>query len=190
MMRVRGLTGKHGDASLAEQQEVVTKLSEALNTAAQCSAAETVENYSALNEQLWELNSLLGQSLISHVRYEPLLAKLQAGTMLTADELNTLRSLIVGDADQYLKYDDDFERSKSELLRILKQIRSLQSAPLDLETLMHLRVLCREASSALGPAMHYLEQKERVQRFEEHTRGPLDRDAGRVLAGIVKHMLR
>jgi hypothetical protein len=175
---------------LADHQEVAAKVSEALNAAAQCSAVvETVESYSALSEQLWELNSLLGQSLQSHVGYQPLLTKLQNGTTLSADDLKTVRSLIVGDADQYLKYDDDFERSKSELRRILDQIRRLQSKDLDLETLMHLRVLCREASSALAPTMHYLEQKERVQRFEEHTRGPLDRDAGRVLAGIIKHML-
>lgn len=176
---------------MVDQQEVAAKISEALNRAAQCSAAETEENYSVLNEQLWELNSLLGQSLQSHIDYAPLLDKLQSGTTtLTADELKTLRSLIVGDAEQYLKYDDDFARSKSELVRILDQIRGLQSKPLDMETLMRLRVLCREATSALTPAMHYLEQKERVQRFDEHTRGPISRDAGRVLAGIIKHMLR
>ena len=175
---------------MADHQEATTKISEALKAADRCSATETTDSYSALNEQLWELNSLLGQSLQSHISYQPILTKLQNGTALTTDELKTLRSLIVGDADQYLKYDDDFERSKRELGRIIDQIRGLQSNNLNLETLMHLRVLCREASSALAPAMHYLEQKERVQRFEEHTRGPLDREAGRVLAGIIKHMLR
>jgi hypothetical protein len=175
---------------LADHQDVTTKISEALKAADRCSAAETTDSYSALNEQLWELNSLLGQSLQSHVSYQPILTKLQNGTALTTDELKALRSLIVGDADQYLKYDDDFERSKRELGRILDQIRTLQSKNFDLEALIHLRVLCREASSALAPAMHYLEQKERVQRFEEHTRGPLDQDAGRVLAGIIKHVLR
>jgi hypothetical protein len=123
-LRAHGLIRKQGDASLADHQEVATKIAEALNAGAQCSAAETVENYSVLSEQLWELNSLLGQSLESHIGYQPLLTKLQNGTTLTADELKTLRSLIVGDADQYLKYDDDFERSKSELGRILDQTRT------------------------------------------------------------------
>jgi hypothetical protein len=186
----RKLTRVQGDASLADHPEVAAKISEALNAAAKCSAAETVENYSALSEQLFELNSLLGHSLQSHTGYRPLVTKLQNGAALTSDELKTLRSLIVGNADQYLKYDDDFELSKSELGRILDQIRHLQSNDPDLETMMGLRVLWREASSALALTMHYLEQKERVQRFEEHTRGPLDRDAGRVLAGIIKHMLR
>jgi hypothetical protein len=38
------------------------------------------------------------------------------------------------------------------------------------------------------PTVHYLEQKERVQRFEEHTRGPLSSDASRILAGIIANM--
>jgi hypothetical protein len=87
------LIRNQGDASLANHQEVASKISEALNAAAQCSAAETVENYSVLSEQLWELiNSLLKQSLQSHTGYLPLLTKLQNGTTLTADELKTLRS--------------------------------------------------------------------------------------------------
>jgi hypothetical protein len=173
---------------LASNQEFAEKVAKALNTAAQCSAVETVDNYSILSAQLQELDSLAKQSLQSHTGYQPLVAKLQNGSPLTADELKTLRSAIVGDADYYLKYDDDFDRSKSDLTKILEQIRRLQSSPFDPETLMHLRVLCREAACALAPTVHYLEQKERVRKFEEHTRSPLDRDAGRVLAGIIKNM--
>jgi hypothetical protein len=174
---------------LADHKEVAAKLSEALTAASQCATAETVEKYSVLAEQLSELSSLVEQSLRSRVGYQPLLTKLQNGTSLTADELKTLRSLIVGDADQYFKYDDDFERSKSGLGKILDQIRQIQSTDLNVEALMHLRVLCREAASAMVPTVHYLEQKERVQRFEEHTRGPLDPNAYRVLAGIIKQMM-
>ena len=55
--------------------------------------------------------------------------------------------------------------------------------------MLHLRVLCWEASSALEPTLHYLEQKERIRKFEEHTRGPLTLGAGRVLARIVNEMM-
>jgi hypothetical protein len=103
--------------------------------------------------------------------------------------MKTLRTLIVGDADYYLKYDDDFDRSKTELGRILDQLRRLSSGELDAEALMHLGVLCQEACSVLIPTGHYLEQKERVRRFEEATRGPIDREAGRVLAEILNDMI-
>ena len=171
---------------MAGYQEVVAKISDALNAAGKCSTAETAENYSYLQEQLGELDSSLGQSLRSHIEYRPLLDKLQKGNPLTDEELKTLRSLVIGDADQYLRYDDDFQQSKSQLGKILDEIQRLKSSDFDVETLGHLRVLCREASSALVPTLHYIEQKERVQNFEEHTRGPLSSDATRVLAGIIK----
>jgi hypothetical protein len=114
------LNRKQGEHPWSSSKKWPEKISEALNAAAKCSGAETEENYSALNEQLLELtdNTLVGQSVQSHINYAPVLGKLQSGTALTADELKTLRSLIVGDADQYLKYDNDFARSKSELFRI------------------------------------------------------------------------
>ena len=173
---------------MADNAEIAGKMSEALNTAEQCSSTETVENYSHLAAQLQELGSLAARSLRSQVASEPLLAKLQQGASLTPDELQVLRLLIVGDADQYLKYDDDFEQAKTELKKLLDEIRLLASPDSNLDSLMHLRVLCREASSALGPVMHYLEQKERVRNFEEHTRGPLSSDAARILASIVRNM--
>jgi hypothetical protein len=168
--------------------EITAKLSETLNTAQKCSTTETVENYSLLGEQLNELVSTAGQSLLSHAGYQPLIDKLEKGAPLTEAELKTVRSLIVGDADQYLKYSDDFARMKAELNRILGQVEELKSQDLDIEALMRLRVLCAEASSALVPTLHYLEQRDRVHRFEEHTRGPLSKDAGHILARIIKEM--
>jgi hypothetical protein len=182
MQSIKGVT------SVADNAEIAGRMSEALDTATQCSSAETVENFSHLAAQLQELDALAGRTLRSHVAYQPLVTKLQQGASLTADELKALRSLIVGDADEYLKYDEDFEHAKTELTEVVDEIRGLTSADTDLEALKHLRVLCREASSVLGPVLHYLEQKERVRNFEEHTRGPLSADAARVLAGIVKNM--
>ena len=173
---------------MADDAEIAGRMSEALSTATQCSSAETVENYSHLATQLQELDALAGRTLRSQVASQPILSKLQQGASLTADELKALRSLIVGDADEYLKYDDDFEEGKTELAKVLDEIRGLASPDADLEALKHLRVLCCEASSALGPVLHYLEQKERVRNFEAHTRGPLSADAARIFASIVKGM--
>ena len=171
-------------------QTIADQISEALSTATQCIAAETARNYSRLGEQLGEIESAAGRLLHSHVACQPLLAKLRDGGLLTPDELQTLRSLIVGDADEYLKYDDEFAQSKSELHRIMEQIRRLQSGNLDAEALMHLRVLCREATNVLAETVQYLDKKERVRNFDEHTRGPLTSDTRCMLAGIVEDMAR
>ena len=118
-----------------------------------------------------------------------MVSKLQHDAPLTAEDLKTLRSLIVGDADDYLKYDDDFAEAKSELARIIREIGQLQSSSeLSPETLMRLRVLCHEAVNALTPTVYYLEQKERVKNFEEHVRPPLSSDTRRMLADVVQDL--
>lgn len=173
---------------MSDIQALVAQVSEALDMAAQSSAAGTAESYSVLAEKLSELESSAGHYLRSNMAYQTVLAKLQQEQPLTPDELKTLRSLIVGDADGYLKYDDDFEQSKTELTRIIEQIRKLQSTEMNPETLTQLRVLCREASSALAPTVHYLEQKQRVKNFDDHVHEPLSSDTRRMLAGVVRDL--
>jgi hypothetical protein len=68
-------------------------------------------------------------------------------------------------------------------------IRVYSSGELDAEALKHFGVLCQEACSVLLPTGHYLEQRERVRRFEEATHGLIDREAGRVLAKILNDMI-
>jgi hypothetical protein len=174
---------------VVDAQEIAAKISQALDVATRWSSDETVENYNVLGEMLAELESSAGHFLRAHSAYQFLVTKLQQGGPLTADDLKTLRSLIVGDADEYLKYDDDFAQSKTQLGKILDQIRQMQSDELSPETLMRLRVLCREATSALVPTVHYLEQKQRVRNFDEHTRGPLSADARRMLSGAIRDMV-
>ena len=175
-------------ASVADTQQLTAKLSEALQTAAECSTSDDAERYRLLAERLAELESSAGQFLRSHTAYQLVAGKLQQDQPLTADDVKTLRSLIVGDADDYLKYDDDFGQAKNQLGRIVGEIRKLQSSEPSLETLMRLRVLCREAASALVPTVHYLEQKERVKNFEEHVHPPLSSDARRMLVHVIEDL--
>ena len=174
---------------MADTEGISTRIKEALDLSAQCFEAEKSEGYEVLSEKLEELEAAARVTFQAHEDYKSLLTKLDKGTPLSPDELNTLKLLIVGDADYYLKYDEDFDRSKSELKTILDEIRGLQSAELDVDGLMHLRVLCREAASVLIPTSYYLEQKERVQKFQEATRDPIDRESGKMLAHITRESM-
>jgi hypothetical protein len=172
-------------APVADTEQLTAKLSEALNTAAECARSENAESYRQLAEKLAELETSAGRYLHTHTAYQLIVSKLQQDQPLTAGDFKTLRSLIIGDADDYLQYDDDFGQAKGELGRIIGEIRKLQSAEPSPETLMRLRVLCREAASALAPTVHYLEQRERVKNFEEHVRQPLSSDARRMLVQVI-----
>lgn len=173
---------------MADNQQVSAKLKEALAAADQCFKAETSEGYEVLNEELEELESLARESVEQHADIKSLLNKLDKGNPLSADELNTLKLLVVGDAEYYLKYDDDFDRCETEARKIVDEIRRLQLSDLNVDSLMHLRALCKEAASALVPASYYLEQKERLRKFEDATRGPIDLESGQLLADLIRHI--
>jgi hypothetical protein len=166
-------------------EDIAAKIAEIQEAATTCSTAETSDNYEVLKERLAELESLTKRSLVSHAIYRPLVSKLQTGAALTDEERKTLRTLVIGEADYYLKYDDDFARNKGEAGKIVGEVQRLLAGELDLDALMHVGVLCREACSALVPTVYYLSQKERVGKFEAATGGPIDEDAGRVLASII-----
>lgn len=174
---------------MADYPEVSAKMAETLTLAAHSLQAEKSEGYESMREQLEELEALARDSFQKHIDYKSLMSKLENGGPLTPDELNTLKLLMVGDADYYMKYDDDFDRNESELKRILDEIHKLQASDLDVDGLMHLRVLCREACSVAKPTAFYLEQKERVGKFEAATRNGIDGESGKFLATIIKSMM-
>ena len=66
--------------------------------------------------------------------------------------LKALRSLIVGGADRYLKYDDDFQRSKSELGRIRGRLREGPAQGLAVFA-DRLPTVLNEIENGDGPAM-------------------------------------
>ena len=80
------------------------------------------------------------------------------------------------------------QRFKS-CVKILSEIGRLKQGDFSCDGLMHLSVLCREASSLVLPTQHYLEARERVRKFEESTKGVIDHDTARALATIIEGMV-
>jgi hypothetical protein len=175
---------------MADKSGFAAKIDAALAEAAACQAQENSDAYTLLEERLHELEDMAAHALSVHPGTGPLVRKLQAGEALSAEELETLRALIVGDAEYYLKYDDDYDRAKTELAKIFAKMRTLEAGPLEAEALAQLRVLCQESYGLMATTVHYLEQKERIRHFEEATRGPIDREAGRLLANIIREVTR
>ena len=174
---------------MADPQEVVAKIENALAAAARCSSDQTSRNYEGLHQELQDLGEMAQRSCEAHADYRTLVGKLRAGTALSPEEMTTLRLLLVGDADYYLKYDEEFDRCKSELAKILAEMERLKQSELGCDGLMHLSVLCQEAASLLPPTQHYLESRERIRKFEESTKSAIDGDTARALATIIEGMV-
>jgi len=174
---------------MAKNLQVADRLKATLNLATRSFAAELSEGYVTLSEELDELENQARETVQSQIDCQRLIDKLRKAKPLSAEEMNTLRLLIVGDAQYYLKYETDFGHWKNELQRIVGEIGKLDTGNLNVETLMNLRALCREAGRFLPDIIFYLDQKERASKFEEATRGPLDRQSGEFLAGIIEKMV-
>jgi hypothetical protein len=168
--------------------DVVAQIDGMLATAARGTADETTQNYDALQQQLQDLGELAHITCEMHVDHAGLARKLRGGESLSPEEMNTVRLLLIGDADYYLKYDEEFDRCRDEVKKIVGEIERFKSGELGVDGLMHVSTLCREASSLLALATHYLEARERVRRFETATAGGLDRETSRTLAGIIEGM--
>src|ERR1700676_1058358 len=132
---------------MAGPLDVVAKLDVALAAAARCSTEETTQSYTGLAQALQDLGKLALLSCESHVDGGTLVSKLRAGAALSPEEMTTLRLLIVGDAEYYVKYDEEFSWCKNEVIKILTEIERFKAGELSVDALMHLSVLCQEASS-------------------------------------------
>jgi hypothetical protein len=170
---------------------VKTAMDKALQQASRCAQSETSDNYVALEDELEELEGQARETFQSKMAFASLLPKLEKQKPLTPSDLKTLEMLVVGDAEYYLRYETKLDVWRSEFSQILKEITALQSADLDLDVdgLMHLRALCREARRVLPDLVFYFDQKERAGKFQQATKGPIDAEAYRVLTEIVKDML-
>ncbi len=186
---------------MGDVPQLSEKIQKTIELASRCAQAETSDNYGALGDQLEELEGQAREAFQSRMDFASLLPKLKSGKPLTPADLKTLELLIVGDAEYFLKYETEFNHWKTDIQQLVAEISKLQSGvqskaqskaqsnDLDVDALMHLRALCDEVRRILPAVVYYLDQKERANKFQQATQGPIDAEASRVLAEIVEQML-
>jgi hypothetical protein len=119
-----------------------------------------------------------------------ILARLEEGQPLTTAEHNILELLIVGEAKYYLQYEPQLDRWRGQLQQLLGEIEKQRAAGLDeIDDLMRLRALCREAQRVLPDMTYYFHERARVRQFEEATRDAIDVETRRSLANLIKDMM-
>jgi hypothetical protein len=168
-----------------DTDDVAAQLLQALASAARCASEETTQNYDALSQDLADLEVVAKASAAAHADCRAVLANLHAGAALSDDDIAALRLLVVGDADYYLKYDEELGRCKPEVTRIIGKMQQLQLGDMSADALMHLGVLSREARALLQLIRHYFDSRDRVQRFETAIAGPIDQSTAHMLMQII-----
>lgn len=117
---------------------------------------------------------------------EAIYVKLQAGSPLDQKEKKILELLIIGDAEFYTKFENNYDDWMREFERLMDEIGKYRQKQLTVSELCHLRAQARDLLNLLPSIVYYLQARNRVERFRQTLRGELSREDYFMLASIVK----
>jgi hypothetical protein len=117
-----------------------------------------------------------------------LITKLRSGVTPTKEELALAEAFMVGDAEAYVRVENDFQGWLAELGRLVKVLATL-GANLDPPRLLDALGEVEDARRVLGDICNYLEEKDRVARFRNTIAQGLDAGHAKLLAELLRQKL-
>ena len=177
---------------MATAQDVANQLHQVIDTANRAVSAATDESYEALGNEIQQLEAAAREAFQTKLDelFWPVLAKLEEGEALTAADQDMLEMMVVGEAKYYVKSENDVENWTNEVKRLVEAIQALATGGLDdIDALMRVRALCREAQRVVPDLAFYYREQNRVKKFEAATAGAIDVEARRLLANLIKDMM-
>ncbi len=114
--------------------------------------------------------------------------KLKSGREITPEELKFIKLWIVGDAEYYVKLENNFNDWLLELKRIIGEINKMKDLEPNVENASHLKALLEDGKRVIFDIAFFLEKKERIRNFEEATL-EIDREERDLLIKLLKGKL-
>ena len=138
-----------------------------------------VKTRNAIREELQEVTA---------AAMKPIIAKLHKNQPLSGEEKDLIRLWIVGDAAGFTKKESDFREWREEFNRLGETIRKVDQMPTSLPEMLDLHGNLEEAVRMAGDIQFFLEEKERVARFEQAIQN-LSASEAELLASILQEKL-
>lgn len=177
---------------MTNTQGVSNKINQIVELTTRAQDNETETNYQQLQGSIAELEAMareVSQALLKE-KCRPILTKLEGDMPLSEDELRIVRLLLVGDADYYLEGEANLDQWRDDVVRLTSEIGQLQSSNLaEVDNLMRLQALCRDAMRVLPDMAYYFRQQERVRNFEKTSSGLVSSETKQVAADFIRAML-
>ena len=117
--------------------------------------------------------------------------KLDAGMPLTVEDERNLERFAIGSAARYVDVENNVADWKAEVRRLLGELdhASVEDGSRDLDRLLHVRALCRDAMNVLPDLRLWMEERERVSRFRDGA-WERERQRGHAVARFIRESLR
>ncbi|MBM3245127.1 MAG: hypothetical protein FJZ15_04960 [Candidatus Omnitrophica bacterium] len=172
---------------MADFKELNTRIERSFNDATKASDAFSYQRLAAIfgdaEVQLREYIQEITKDEISKI-----IQILETGREISAEDLKFIKLWIVGDADYYIKFENNFNDWLSELKRIISEISRIKESKPDFETVSHLKAIIEDGKRVIYDIAFYLEKKGRIANFEEATL-EIDREERGLLIKLLKNKL-
>ncbi|MBI4249663.1 MAG: hypothetical protein HY611_09185, partial [Elusimicrobia bacterium] len=98
-----------------------------------------------------------------------IIQKLESGQGLGGEDIDLVRLWIVGDADSYLRAENNYKDWIRELDRIEGDISAVKNQQIEAKNFSRLQALLTDMDRTAQNVFMYLSERERVARFEQAT---------------------
>jgi hypothetical protein len=156
----------------------------------QAQAGNNADQYSFAATQLVQAKNKVREAIEQATADDvaPIIAKLENNQPLTEAEKQTVRLWVVGDAEGYVKMENNFPDWLVEYQRLMDAVADYEGKPGSVQALVEVHGLLEDAIKLTDALAHFLEDKERVVRFEKAIT-QLNAEDGKFIASILKSML-
>ena len=156
----------------------------------QAQADNTSESYGYVATQLVQSKNSVRQAIEQATAdaVAAIIGKLENNQPLDEAEKQTVRLWVVGDAEGYLKMENNFQDWLKEYRRLLDVIADWEGKTGAVQELVEVHGVLEDAIKVADAVAHYLEDRERVTRFE-NAMSTLNAEDNKFIAGMLKSML-
>jgi len=117
-----------------------------------------------------------------------IIGKLENNQPLTDAEKQTVKLWVVGDAEGYIKMENSFQDWLQEYRRLLEVIAAGEGQTGSVQELLEMHGVLENAIKVADAVAHYLEDRERVARFE-NAMTLMNAEDNKFIAGLLKSLL-
>ncbi len=118
-----------------------------------------------------------------------IIRKLSGQEPVSDQDMGLIKLWIVGDAEGYTKMENDFQDWLDEYERLRTVLNDYENKECTAEDLLKRHGILQDATRVNYDIANFLEQKNRIQKFESAMSGSLDKDGRNFLARILSDKL-
>jgi hypothetical protein len=157
-----------------------------------CFSSDSPEECVMLDQTIREIDGVARRAIQQRMADDLLRIadKLDVGSRLNPEDEKSLELFAIGNAAHYVREENNVNDWKVEVRRLMNELQDHASiAESNLDRLLHLRALCRDAMGVLPELIHWMEEKDRITRFRDGANGQ-DPERGRTIARFIRDTLR